>query len=688
MQKKIFEYSKQIASVIHEMGEHMPGGFFIYKSEPPEEVLYANKPVLDIYGCESLEDFKKLTGATFRGMVHPEDYSRISDFIVEHIKTSDEHMDYVEYRIVRKDGAVRWVDDYFHHLNTDAFGEVYTVFISDITEKRERFVSELEGHKATIEELHGSVSRANAERITFGRVAQALAGDYFSIYIVDPDTDQFVEYSSTSEFDRLGVEKEGSDFFNVSRRNMERLIYPEDKGRFMAVFKKERIMTILKRDGSFTTKYRLVIDGVPTYVSMKATLLEDDAGRRLIIGTNNINAQMQREEEYRRKMEEAKTSAKNDFLANMSHDIRTPMNAIVGYTNIARSRWEEPEVVKDALDKIASSSHFLLSLINDILDISKIESGKMQLSTAPCDLDELFHRIEDITVLQAKNKSLDITYNHDKIQHYKVLADELRIEQILINIVSNAIKYTPAGKSIDLIAEELGVDEDGKIKYRFVVRDTGIGISEDYLPHIFESFTREEKTTVNRVQGTGLGLAITARVVEMMGGKISVKSRLGEGSEFTVELSLESAETEERLAEEAEEQTSSLSGKHILLVEDNAINAEIARMILEQYELTVDLAENGRIGVNKVQEAKNGFYSAVLMDIQMPEMNGYDATRAIRALPGDYPKALPIIAMSANAYDEDVRACLDAGMNAHLAKPFRPDELKKLLEQYIGDNRQ
>ena len=459
---------------------------------------------------------------------------------------------------------MRWVDDYFHHLNTDAFGEVYTVFISDITEKRERFVSELEGHKATIEELHGSVSRANAERITFGRVAQALAGDYFSIYIVDPDTDQFVEYSSTSEFDRLGVEKEGSDFFNVSRRNMERLIYPEDKGRFMAVFKKERIMTILKRDGSFTTKYRLVIDGVPTYVSMKATLLEDDAGRRLIIGTNNINAQMQREEEYRRKMEEAKTSAKNDFLANMSHDIRTPMNAIVGYTNIARSRWEEPEVVKDALDKIASSSHFLLSLINDILDISKIESGKMQLSMAPCDLDELFHRIEDITVLQA-------------------MADELRIEQILINIVSNAIKYTPAGKSIDLIVEELGVDEDGKIKYRFVVRDTGIGISEDYLPHIFESFTREEKTTVNRVQGTGLGLAITARVVEMMGGKISVKSRLGEGSEFTVELSLESAETEERLAEEAEEQTSSLSGKHILLVEDNAINAEIARMILEQY---------------------------------------------------------------------------------------------------------
>ena len=662
----------------------MPGGFFIYKAAPPEELLYANNRVFEIYGCDGLEDFKELTGYTFKGMVHPEDYPHISDSIAAQINASRRNMNYVEYRIIRKDGTVRWVDDYGHYLNTDAFGDIYTVFISDMTEKRAQIVSELEGHKATIKDLHGFFRQANAERLTFSRVAQALAGDYFSIYIVDPETDHFEEYSSTNEHQSLGVEKEGDDFFNVSRRNIERHIYPEDKGRFMAVFTKERIMAILKRDGSFTTKFRLIIDEVPTYVSMKATLMEDEAGQHLIFGTNNINAQMLREEEYRKKMAEAHTRAKNDFLANMSHDIRTPMNAIVGYANIARSRRGEPEVVSDALDKIASSSHFLLSLINDILDISKIESGKMQLSMAPCDLGEIFRRIEDITALQAKNKSLAITYSYDSVHHYKVIADELRIEQVLINIISNAIKYTPEGKSVDLITEELGTADSGKIKYRFIVRDTGIGISEDYLPRIFESFTREEKTTVNRVQGTGLGLAITARVVEMMGGTISVQSKPGEGSEFTVNLELESTEAESRSEESEEAAETSLCGRHILLVEDNAINAEIAAMILEQYGMTVDHAENGQVGVDKVRQSGEGFYSAVLMDIQMPVMNGYEATQAIRALPGDYPRNLPILAMSANAYDEDVRACLDAGMNGHLAKPFQPEDLLKLLTRFVA----
>ena len=684
MENKVFHLNDQAVFMIRELGGHMPGGFFIYKAKEPGELLYANKPVFDIFGCEDLEDFKKLTGYTFQGMVHPEDYSRIAESISEQIKHSDDNMDYAEYRIIRKDGAVRWVDDYGHYLETDAFGGVYTVFISDITEKHERLLSELEGHKATIHSLNQTIDRMDADRLTFASVAQALAGDYFSIYVVDPDTERFVEYSSSVEFDRLGVEKAGGDFFELSRRNIETRISPEDRDRFLAVFTRERVMEIIKRDGHFTTKYRLMMDGVPTWASMKATLMESPNGRRLIIGVNNIDAQIKREEEFRKHMAEARTTAKNDFLANMSHDIRTPMNAIVGYTNIAKSRKDEPEVVADALDKIGSASHFLLSLINDILDISKIESGKMQLSTAPCDLNDIFRRIEDITALQAKNKSLAITYTHDTVRHSKVIADDLRIEQILINIISNAIKYTPEGKQVDLIAEELGLTDNGKMKYRFIIRDTGIGISEDYLPHLFESFTREEKTTVNRVQGTGLGLAITARVVEMMGGTISVRSKPGEGSEFTVELDLELSEPEKGPEEKAEPGQAALSGKHILLVEDNAINAEIAVMILEQYGMAVDHAENGRIGVEKVKAAEAGFYSAVLMDIQMPEMNGYEATRAIRSLQGAYYTALPIIAMSANAYDEDVRACLEAGMNAHLAKPYQPEDLIKILYRYMS----
>nr|AHF24021.1 signal transduction histidine kinase [uncultured bacterium Contig1756] len=685
MANKVFQMNDQAVFMIRELGGHMPGGFFIYKAEEPGELLYANKPVFDIYGCDDLEDFKKLTGYTFRGMVHPEDYSSISASVAEQIDASDDNMDYVEYRIIRKDGAVRRVDDYGHYLETDAYGGVYTVFISDITEKHERIMSELEGHKATIVTLNETIGRMDADHLTFSSVAQALAGDYFSIYVVDPDTEAFVEYSSSEEYKNLGIETQGANFFELSRRNIEALIYPEDRDRFMAVFSRERVLKIIERDGHFTTKYRLMLNGIPTYVSMKATLLENRNERRLIIGLTNIDAQMKREEEFRKHMADARTRAKNDFLANMSHDIRTPMNAIVGYTNIAKSHWDEPEVVADALDKIGSSSHFLLSLINDILDISKIESGKMQLSLAACDLRDIFRRIEDITALQAKNKSITITYSHDTVHHYKVMADDLRIEQVLINITGNAIKYTPEGKSVELIAEELGETEDKKIKYRFIVRDTGIGISKEYLPHIFESFTREEKTTVNRVQGTGLGLAITARVVEMMGGVISVKSRPGEGSEFTVELALEPSEPDDDTAEPDEMLQSDLNGKRVLLVEDNAINAEIATIILEQYGIVVDHAENGRIGADKAMTAEAGYYSAVLMDIQMPVMNGYEATRAIRSLPGEYYRTLPIIAMSANAYDEDIRASLDSGMNAHIAKPFQPDDLIKTLCRYIVD---
>ena len=685
MANKVFQMNDQAVFMIRELGGHMPGGFFIYKAEEPGELLYANKPVFDIYGCDDLEDFKKLTGYTFRGMVHPEDYSSISASVAEQIDASDDNMDYVEYRIIRKDGAVRRVDDYGHYLETDAYGGVYTVFISDITEKHERIMSELEGHKATIVTLNETIGRMDADHLTFSSVAQALAGDYFSIYVVDPDTEAFVEYSSSEEYKNLGIETQGANFFELSRRNIEALIYPEDRDRFMAVFSRERVLKIIERDGHFTTKYRLMLNGIPTYVSMKATLLENRNERRLIIGLTNIDAQMKREEEFRKHMADARTRAKNDFLANMSHDIRTPMNAIVGYTNIAKSHWDEPEVVADALDKIGSSSHFLLSLINDILDISKIESGKMQLSLAACDLRDIFRRIEDITALQAKNKSITITYSHDTVHHYKVMADDLRIEQVLINITGNAIKYTPEGKSVELIAEELGATEDKKIKYRFIVRDTGIGISEEYLPHIFESFTREEKTTVNRVQGTGLGLAIAARVVEMMGGVISVKSRPGEGSEFTVELALEPSGPDDDTAEADEMQQAVLNGKRVLLVEDNASNAEIATIILEQYGIVVDHAENGRIGADKAMTAEAGYYSAVLMDIQMPVMNGYEATRAIRSLPGEYYRTLPIIAMSANAYDEDIRASLDSGMNAHIAKPFQPDDLIKTLCRYIVD---
>lgn len=683
--EKQFHLNEETLPLIAEIGEHIPGGFFVYRAKAPEELIFANHAVVEIFGCDDLEDFKRLTGFTFRGMLHPADYETVSSSIADQIKASDDKMDYAEYRIVRKDGAIRWVEDYGHYTETDSYGGIFYVFISDVTERRERIESDIASQKATIDALSKSMQRIHAERITYSRVAQTLAKDYFSIFLIDPDTEDFVEYSSDDTYSRLGIEKAGEHFFATSRRNMESLIHPEDRDRFMAVFHKEKVLSILARDGNFTTKYRIVLGGEPTWISLKAMLLEDEAGRHLIVGTNNINAQMKREEEYKARVEAAKNQAKNDFLANMSHDIRTPMNAIVGYTNIANSHLGEPEVVRDSLEKIGSSSHFLLSLINDILDISKIESGKMQLSVSDFDLAEVLRRIEDITSLQARKKDLKIGYHKDSIRHFHVRGDELRIEQILINIISNAIKYTPEGRSVDLFAEELGAQADGRNRYRFIIRDTGVGISAEYLPHIFDSFTREQNTTINRIQGTGLGLAITAQVVELMGGTISVESKLGEGSAFTVLLDLESADAPTGEAERTDEETVDLSGKQILLVEDNDINAEIASMILSQYGMTVERAENGQLGLEKVRQSE-GLYDAVLMDIQMPVMNGFEATRAIRALGGDYFRTLPIIAMSANAYDQDVKNCLEAGMNAHIAKPFQPQELLAQLSRFIRGN--
>ena len=678
----VFELHEEGLAVVEELGGHMPGGFFIYQAEEPGALLYANKPVFDIFGCDGPEEFRQLTGYTFSGMVHPEDYRKVSESISEQIRVNDEHMDYAEYRIIRKDGAVRWVDDYGHYLETDRYGGIYTVFISDITEKHERIASDLASRQATIDALNDSFRKAHAERITFSRIAQALAGDYVCIYIVDPDTEDFVEYSSGREYAELQIEKAGSGFFSLSRKNMDRLIYPEDRDRFMAVFTKEKVLAILKRDGIFTTKYRLMLGGEPVYISMKATLLEDEDGSHLIIGANNIDAQMKREQAFQARMAEARTRAKNEFLANMSHDIRTPMNAIVGYTHIAANHLDDPGVIRDSLEKIGSSSHYMLSLINDLLDISRMENGKIQLNIGPCDLAAVFRRIEDVTSLQAKQKNLTITYQKESVRHFRVLGDEQRLEQSLINIINNAIKYTPENKSVDLIAEEYASPEEGKRRYRFIIRDTGTGISEDYLPHIFDSFTREMNTTINSIRGTGLGLAITARLVEKMGGTISVKSEVGKGSEFTVELDLPVWEGEEEKDPSAEQ--ADLNGRRVLLVEDNDINAEIAMMILEQFGVNTDRAEHGQAGLERIQRMGEGYYDAVLMDIQMPVMNGYEATRAIRGLEGAYFHSIPIIAISANAYADDVRACLESGMNAHIGKPYEPEALISQLRSWIG----
>ncbi|MBE5996434.1 MAG: response regulator [Lachnospiraceae bacterium] len=432
-----------------------------------------------------------------------------------------------------------------------------------------------------------------------------------------------------------------------------------------------------------------------TYNFIVVSRDEDGNVSEFIIARQDISKLQEKEENTKRILEKARDEAekgnraKSDFLSSMSHDIRTPMNAIIGYTNIAIGHMNDHQLVRDSLGKISSSSHYLLSLINDVLDMSKIESGKIQLNETECDLGQVFERLADMTRSQANRKKLEVTYEAGGIRHPHVLADEVRLEQILINITGNAVKYTPEGGSIRITAEETEEYPDSRSLYRFTVRDTGIGMSEDFLPHIFESFSRETNSTINKIQGTGLGMAITFRLVKLMGGEISVSSRPGEGSEFTVSIPLVRTERKkEETPDYQEEETEGidLTGKRVLLVEDNDINAEIASMVLSEYGVITERAVNGQEGINRIRETEEGYFDAVLMDIQMPVMNGYEATKQIRHLGGEYVKKLPIIAMSANAYEEDIREALSSGMNGHIAKPFDPVRLAAELQKRICES--
>ena len=375
--------------------------------------------------------------------------------------------------------------------------------------------------------------------------------------------------------------------------------------------------------------------------------------------------------------------AKSQFLFNMSHDIRTPMNAILGYTHLALKNPGSDET-RDYLKKIENSSLHLLNLINDILEMSRIENGRLELEYAPGDLCGLLDEIGDLFREQMDQKGLDFSVHHSQIQHRFVWCDRKNLNRVLLNIISNAYKFTPEGGTISASIWETGSVENGYASYELRVRDSGIGMSSEFVEKMFNAFERERNSTDSGIEGTGLGLAITKSIVDQMGGTIEVLTSPGSGTEIIIRLKLRIA-SEEDLQKEADIQMSDpnaetdFSGRRLLLVEDNAVNSEIARMILEQMGFEVETAENGKEAVEMVAGSGEGYFDAVLMDIQMPVMDGYTATREIRALADPALAAIPILAMTANAFQEDIQAALDAGMQAHIAKPIDVDTLRREL---------
>ena len=378
---------------------------------------------------------------------------------------------------------------------------------------------------------------------------------------------------------------------------------------------------------------------------------------------------------------EEASKAKTFFLSNMSHDIRTPLNAIIGYTTLAKREGVTNEEKSEYIDKIEIASRQLLEIVNDVLEMSRIESGKFSLEPTCVDLESCILEACDLVRTQLEAKKIELSVSCD-VSHKWVLCDKVMLDRALMNLLCNAGKFTEENGNVSLQMKELTSDEETG-SYEIRIKDTGIGMSQEFVERLFTPFERERTSTVSRIQGTGLGLAITKHIVDMMDGKITVQTEQGKGTEFIITAAFPLVEPEEEICSNARDEAS-FEGKRALLVEDNMINMEIAQMLLEQSGFLIETAENGRIAVEMTAASEPGYYDVILMDIQMPVMDGYMAAQAIRNLPDPGLAGIPIIAMTANAFQEDIKKAEEVGMNGHIAKPLDIPSMKATLQQVLN----
>lgn len=408
---------------------------------------------------------------------------------------------------------------------------------------------------------------------------------------------------------------------------------------------------------------------------------------------NQVRSKKYRENQYavelKKSAEQAReaSEAKTRFLFNMSHDIRTPMNAIIGFSDLLGKNLDNEEKVREYLGKIKSSGNILMRIIDQVLEVARIESGTAILKTEAANLSELFYSVNTVLESDIQMKGIHCSIDTN-VQHKYAFCDKTKLQEIYLNIMSNAIKYTPDGHAIHVTINETNFD-DKKARYIFVCEDTGIGMASEYLPHIFDEFSREHTATENKVSGTGLGLSIVKSFVELMNGRIHVESEPGKGTKFTVEIPLELASEEDICKKELPEQTFMTDkniGKRILLAEDNELNAEIAMELLKEEGFLIDWVKDGQECFDKLEEADEGYYDLILMDIQMPILNGYDTTAKIRQMENPKKAATPIVAMTANAFEEDIAMAQKVGMNGFIAKPLDAEKMFTILKQSIVEN--
>ena len=933
-----------------EFVENIPGGYFVYTADEEEKIIAANTECLKIFQCETLEEFMHLVKGSFKNFVYEDDYVQATNRINMQIDQDATGYDHVVYRIVRADGAIRWIDDYGHLVNDAKYGKVFHVFISDITEEVNNFdwmnknhllafinegipggyykcyvddgysfefvsrrflemlgytraevntvfqnkylnlvhpddrekviayanllletpgvniVSEeyrvygKEGYVWVVEsaqalalgdtmllqgiiidvsrqrELHLS-NQMLEEKIETMDVFKTLADDYFNAHFVDGETGIATAYRldgwEQSSFDvyvgkkypyevmmegfirELVVDEYKSELreyvdYKVVMRQLEEIhpqsiikqfkckradvelyfqikisasykdgkmvgfviglmncdrvvrdekkkkkmlsdtllqtqqqikvigglckeydsvyyvdtkmdvaipyvrpeviakafplkdsfrslyesyvnhaVVPEDRLYMLEMGKYDVIQKELETRDAYELKYHATHMGSVQHFQMRIMCVGE--AHELVWAVRNIETIVQEHIRQEKKLQTALKNAKSAeiaktaFLFNMSHDIRTPMNAVLGYASMAERHIDNKERVLDCLKKLQVAGEQLLGLISSVLDMSKIESGKMELTERLNHIPTVVKEIETIFELEMKKKNIEFTVICD-VRDEDVFMDEVKMIQIETNLIGNAMKYTEPGGKVEYSVRQISGIENGYVTFEARVKDTGRGIGKEFVDKLFEPFQRERNSTVAKVEGTGLGLTITKNLIEMMGGTIICNTEVGVGTEFIYTVKLRVADIHvKKPLHLMEEEPLDLNGFRVLLVEDNELNREIAEELLMEVGCIVEVAEDGAVAVHMVDSKEPGYYDVVLMDIQMPIMNGYDATKAIRQLPNRELANIPIIAMTANAFDDDKKQALEAGMNEHISKPIDIDKMLKTMWYVIRD---
>lgn len=523
-------------------------------------------------------------------------------------------------------------------------------------------------------------------------IIEAVSADYECLMHIDYEEEAVEFYRLTGVFEKL------HSVWNTGMTNKERLekfgkefVADIDMKAFFEKNSEEIILKETKNGLVYQVNFRLSIDGEECWYQVKYIHHSDHKNHKCVIAAyrsidNEVRAQSKHQKELEAALQKARdaSEAKTKFLFNMSHDIRTPMNAVMGFADLAEKNLGNEKKISDYLTKLKSSGKQLLNIINDILELSRIESGQIKICPAPYDMRVASKGLNDVFETFFREKQLDFEFEVNARDYY-VYADYSRINRIIFNVLSNAVKYTPPGGKIRYCIDQLEDSEDGRAVFRWTISDNGIGMSAEYLDKIFDRFSREKSVTESGIEGTGLGMSMVKEFVDMMDGTINIQSEKNKGTRviFTLPFKRCSEDVIRKLSLPEVNEQISLKGKRILVVEDLELNREIAVEMLQDEGIIADSAENGQIAYEKVKNSKPGTYDLIFMDVQMPVMDGYESTRAIRAIPDSRLSRIPIVAMTANAFEEDRQEAIAAGMDEHLAKPVTPEKIREIIRRYV-----